>query len=55
MSFTRRSLLTGSGAVAVGLGAAACGSGEAADPDVPVDLEVDDAALDGTISLLTPD
>ncbi|HEX7349550.1 extracellular solute-binding protein [Brachybacterium sp.] len=55
MSFTRRSLLAGSGAAALGLGAAACGSGEAADPDVPVDLEVADADLTGSISLLTPD
>ncbi|MGP5671774.1 extracellular solute-binding protein [Brachybacterium alimentarium] len=55
MSFTRRSLLAGTGAAAVGLGAAACGSGDATDPEVPVDLEVSDADLDGTVSLLTPD
>jgi multiple sugar transport system substrate-binding protein len=55
MSFTRRSLLTGSGAAAIGLGAAACGSGEAMDPDVPLDLDVAEADLSGSISLLTPD
>lgn len=52
---SRRTLLTASGASAVGLGATACG----ADPDAfaqgPVDFDVDDAELSGEIKLLTPD
>ncbi|WP_193103619.1 extracellular solute-binding protein [Brachybacterium sp. FME24] len=55
MSFSRRTLLGTTGAAAVGLGAAACGSGGALDPDVPLDLAVDDTDLAGSISLLTPD
>lgn len=55
MPVTRRSLLTGSGALAVGLGTAACGSGAAMDPEDPLDLEVPDEDLSGSISLLTPD
>ena len=56
MPVSRRSVLSASGALAaVGLGAAACGSGAALDPDDPLDLDIADADLSGSISLLTPD
>lgn len=55
MQFSRRSVLTASAAAATGLGAAACGSGGAMNPEEPVDLDVADSELEGSIALLTPD
>ncbi|MFE5775619.1 extracellular solute-binding protein [Brachybacterium sp. NPDC056505] len=55
MSLTRRTLLAASGAGAVAVGGAACGSGGAMDPSVPLDIDVADADLSGSIALLTPD
>ncbi|WP_168198014.1 extracellular solute-binding protein [Brachybacterium sp. SGAir0954] len=58
MPVSRRTLLTASGAIAAGaatLTAAACGSGGEMDPEEPVDLDVPDSALTGSIGLLTPD
>ncbi|GAA1489817.1 extracellular solute-binding protein [Brachybacterium sacelli] len=55
MTLSRRTLLTASGAGAVGIGASACGSGGAVDPSESVDLDADPATLSGEIGLLTPD
>lgn len=55
MTLSRRSLLTASGAGAVGIGASACGSGGAVDTSETVDLDADPASLSGEIGLLTPD